>query len=72
MNYPISSLLAKFDREPDLDRLRIVIVGSAERIIQTTHQLHSLGFADVGDWSPVLPLPNSTELFCLLTRAKRL
>jgi ACT domain-containing protein len=70
MNYPLSSLLAKFDQDNHSEQLRIVLIGSANQIVQTTHQLHSLGFADVNDWSPLLPLPNSSDLFSLLTRRK--
>jgi hypothetical protein len=70
MKYPISALLARFDQDLADDSLRIVLIGSADQIIQTTHQLHSLGFADVNDWSPVLPLPNSTDVFSLLTRSR--
>lgn len=73
MKYPLESLLSKFDSDLDgnSDRLRIILVGSADRIVQTIHQLHSLGFADVSDWSLLLPLPNSTDLFSLLTRPRR-
>jgi hypothetical protein len=73
MKYPLSRFLSKFDENLDdnSDRLRIVLIGSAEHIVQTTHQLHSLGFADVSDWSPLLPLPNSDELFSLLTRRSK-
>lgn len=72
MNYPLASLIEKFDQglEEDPDQLRILLIGSAERIVQTIRQLHSLGFADVSDWSPLLPLPNSTDLFSLLTRRR--
>jgi hypothetical protein len=66
MRYPLEALLSRFDS--DDDRLRIVLIGSADQIVQTTHHLHSLGFADVSDWSPLLPLPNSSDLFSLLTR----
>lgn len=69
MKYPLESLLV--DADNDTDCLRIVLIGSADRIVQTTHQLHRLGFADISDWSPLLPLPNSTELFSLLTRPRR-
>jgi len=73
MNYLLSMLLAKFDRtlNSDSDPLRILLVDSAERIVQTTYQLHCLGFSGVSDWTPLLPLPNSNELFSLLIRSKR-
>lgn len=69
MNNSLQALLSKFDPKPDRDqeRLRLVLFGSAEWIVQTIHQLHSLGFADVGDWSPLLPAPDGERL-SILTR----
>lgn len=69
MKFPLEALLSRFDRGDDC--LRIVLIGSAEQIVRTTHQLHSLRFAEVSDWSPLLPLPNSDDLFSLLTRRSK-
>ncbi|GAP96354.1 hypothetical protein [Leptolyngbya sp. NIES-2104] len=66
MKYSLEALLSRVDSNDG--RLRMILVGTNAQIVQTIHQLHSLGFADVNDWSPVLPLPNSDSLFSLLTR----
>lgn len=69
MNIPTQAMLSKLDRPPsdNQERLRMILIGSADWIVQTIHQLHSLGFADVGDWSPLLPTPDG-ELLSILTR----
>jgi hypothetical protein len=57
MNIPTQALLSSFAdaSNADQERLRMVLLGSGEWIAQTIHQLHSLGFANVGDWSPLIP-----------------
>lgn len=49
------------------ERLRMILFGSVEWITQTIHQLHRLGFAEVREWSPVLPSPDG-EFMSILTR----
>ena len=72
MNYPLQPLLDKLDRELDSDqeRLRLIAIGSPDWITETIHQLHSLGFAEVGDWSPLLPLTGSDQLMSILTKTR--
>jgi hypothetical protein len=63
---PISS--AQFlERE----RLRILIIGSRDGVIETIHDLYGRGFAEVGAWSPLLPAPSSGEVMSILTRDRR-
>lgn len=73
MDSATQRLLSKLDSDLDSDqeRLRLILVGSAEWITQTIRQLHSLGFAQVGDWSPIMPMLNSTDLISILTRTRR-
>ncbi|GAP94920.1 hypothetical protein [Leptolyngbya sp. NIES-2104] len=69
MNIPLQSVLNSFEpaTNDDRERLRFILMGSGEWITQTIRQLHSLGFADVGDWSPLTPTPQG-ELMSILTR----
>ncbi len=73
MDSATQRLLSKLDSDLDSDqeRLRLILVGSAEWITQTIRQLHSLGFAQVGDWSAIMPMLNSTDLISILTRTRR-
>ncbi|HAZ45231.1 MAG TPA: hypothetical protein DDW76_06635 [Cyanobacteria bacterium UBA11369] len=48
--------------------LRVMVIGSHRGVTSTIHLLHVLGFAQVGDWSRLLPAPNSSEVMSILTR----
>ncbi|MBD2070150.1 hypothetical protein H6F93_21990 [Leptolyngbya sp. FACHB-671] len=52
-------------------RLRVLIIGSRDGVIETIHDLHRRDFAEVGMWSPLLPAPNSGEVMSILTRDRR-
>jgi hypothetical protein len=69
MDIPTLTLLKNFEQPSDdeQERLRLVLLGSGEWITQTIHQLHRLGFAQVGDWSPLIPSPEG-ELLSILIR----
>jgi hypothetical protein len=71
MNYSVQGLLSGLENETaNSDRLRLLAIGSREGVIETIHTLHVLGYAEVGAWSPVLPVPNSTEVMSILTRQR--
>jgi hypothetical protein len=53
-----------FDREP----LRVLLVGSRKGVNNTILTLYRLGFAQVSEWSPLLPAPNPGEVMSILTR----
>jgi hypothetical protein len=68
MNPLTQVLLKNLDQpcEDDQERLRMVLIGSGEWITQTIRQLHSLGFAEVGDWSPLIPSADGELLSVLI------
>ena len=71
MNYSVQGLVSGLENGSDNgDRLRLLAIGTREGVIETIHTLHVLGYADVGAWSPVLPVPNSTEVMSSLTRQR--
>jgi hypothetical protein len=71
MNYSVQGLVSRSKNSSDNgDRLRLLAIGSREGVTETIHTLHVLGYADVGAWSPVLPVPNSTEVMSILTRQR--
>jgi len=51
-------------REP----LRMLVIGSRPGVTGTIHTLHRLGYAQIGEWSPLLPGPNPGEVMAILTR----
>jgi hypothetical protein len=71
MNYSVQGLVSRSENDArNGDRLRLLAIGSREGVIETMHTSHVLGYADVGAWSPVLPVPNSTEVMSILTRQR--
>ncbi|MBD1871521.1 hypothetical protein H6F88_14230 [Oculatella sp. FACHB-28] len=56
---------------PDRDRLRVLIIGSRDGVIETIHDLYHRGFAEVSAWSPLLPAPSSGEVMSILTGDRR-
>jgi hypothetical protein len=58
-------------QNPDRERLRVLIIGSRDGVVETIHDLHHRGFAEVSLWSPLLPAPSSGEVMSILTRDRR-
>jgi RecB family exonuclease len=52
------------NREP----LKHLLIGSSKAVTSTIHYLQVIGYADVGDWSPLLPSPNPGEVMSILNR----
>lgn len=55
---------AEANREP----LKVLIIGSRKGVTSTIHTLHSLGFAEASQWSPLQPTSNSAEVMSILIR----
>jgi hypothetical protein len=58
-------------QNPDRERLRVLVIGSRDGVIETIHDLYRRGFAEPNAWSPLLPAPNSGEVMSILTRDRR-
>ena len=56
-------------QKPNREPLKILIIGSRRGVVGTIRSLYRLGFAEVGEWSPLLPAPNSGEVMSILTRS---
>ena len=56
---------------PDTESLRVMLIGSIEGITATIHNLHRRGFAEVGDWSPLLPWGEGEMMSVLTKRLRR-
>lgn len=52
----------------DRESLRILVIGSRQGVIGTIQTLHRLRFAEVHEWSPLLPSANPGEVMSILTR----
>ncbi|KAM3096294.1 hypothetical protein ACKFKG_10890 [Phormidesmis sp. 146-35] len=58
------------DDEPptSYEKVRILIIGFPAGVTETIHTLYSLSFAEVNDWSPLLPAPRPGEVMSILRR----
>lgn len=48
--------------------VRVLVIGSHRGVNSTIRTLHVLRFAQVKDWSSLLPAPGSGEVMSILTR----
>ncbi|MEH2212968.1 hypothetical protein [Nostoc sp.] len=53
---------------PLKEPLKHLLIGSSKAVTSTIHYLQVIGYADVGDWSPLLPSPNAGEVMSILNR----
>ncbi len=44
------------------------MIGSAKTVSSTIHYLQVIGYANVSDWSPLLPTANPGEVMSILIR----
>jgi hypothetical protein len=65
---PTAAPLSRFS--DDYEPLRVMLIGSTEGITATIHNLHRRGFAEVGDWSPLIPW-GPDEMMSVLTKRLR-
>lgn len=65
-NTPVPSLSDL--QTPGRESLKHLLIGSHKAVISTIHYLQVIGYADVGDWSPLARTPNSGEVVSILIR----
>jgi hypothetical protein len=53
---------------PAREPLKHLLIGSSKAVTSTIHYLQMIGYAQVGDWSPLLPSPNPGEVMSILNR----
>ncbi|MDY6781594.1 MAG: peptide ABC transporter substrate-binding protein [Cyanobacteriota bacterium] len=54
--------------EPNREPVRIILIGSPYGTTSIIHTLYRLGFAEVWEWSPVLPGRTQGEVMRVMTR----
>lgn len=53
---------------PRKEFVKVMVVGSCQGITSVIKTLHTLRFAEVGEWSPVMPHGESGELMSVLRK----
>lgn len=66
-NSPASSN-ASTELSPNRERIKVMVIGSQKGVANTIQSLYSRGFAQINEWSPLLPGPNPGEVMRILTR----
>jgi hypothetical protein len=56
--------IATSERKP----IKHLLIGSPQAVTSTIHYLQVIGYAGVGDWSPLLPSANEGEVMSILSR----
>jgi hypothetical protein len=58
--------------QPDREPVKILLIGSPKAVRSIIHLLYCLGFASVGEWSPLQPAQKPGEVMSILMRYLRL
>ncbi|MBW4569882.1 MAG: hypothetical protein KME31_18215 [Tolypothrix carrinoi HA7290-LM1] len=66
LNTPI--LNQSTEHPPKREPIKHLLIGSAKAVTSTIHNLQVIGYASVGDWSPLLPTANPGEFMSILSR----
>jgi hypothetical protein len=53
------------------EKVRLLVIGSVEGVTEVIHTLHSLGYAEVREWSRIVPIPDEGSFMSILTRHHR-
>ena len=53
---------------PEREQIKHTLIGSQRAVKGTIKVLHQLGYANITDWSPILPSSNPGEVISVLTR----
>lgn len=62
------SLPAEVD---DYEIVKVLVISSRKGVNATIHTLYALKFAQISEWSPLLPAPTSGEVMSILTKRIR-
>jgi hypothetical protein len=58
------------DAGRDREKVRLLVIGSPEGIMDVMRSLHARGYAEVGAWSQIVPIPEKGAFMSILTRQR--
>ncbi|MEH2335167.1 hypothetical protein [Nostoc sp.] len=61
----LPSMQPHSDREP----VSFLVIGSRQTVTNTIHTLYRMGFAQISEWSPLLPASEPGKVMKILTRS---
>ncbi|MCJ8281478.1 MAG: hypothetical protein MJK14_16840 [Rivularia sp. ALOHA_DT_140] len=59
----------KISQVPEPEKIKHTLTGSRQAVIATIEVLHQLGYANIQDWTPLLPTSNPGEVMSILVRS---
>jgi hypothetical protein len=59
------------DSTSEGEKVRLVVIGSPEGLMDVMQSLHGLGYAEVRAWSPIQSIPDQPGFISVLTRHRR-
>jgi hypothetical protein len=71
MNYDLRHFLLEDVAQSEVEKLRLIAIGSHEGVTETIHTLYRLRYAEVASWSPILLIPESTYAMSIHTRRRK-
>lgn len=54
--------------DPARETVSVLVIGSRQSITNTIQTFYRLGYAQISEWSPMLPAPQPGKLMSILTR----
>ena len=57
------------ENSPSKEPLKHLLIGSPKAVTHTIYYFQGMSYAQVGDWSRLLPIPNSDEVMSILKRS---
>lgn len=54
---------------PEPEKIKHTLIGSSKAVMGTIQILHKLGYANINDWTPLLPTSNPGEVISILIRS---
>ncbi|MEH1843254.1 MAG: hypothetical protein V7L20_32095 [Nostoc sp.] len=67
LNTPILNQSSE-NQLPKREPIKHLLIGSPKAVTSTIHYLQVIGYASIGDWSPLLPTANPGEVMSILIR----
>jgi hypothetical protein len=56
------------DSTSEHEKVRLLIIGSPEGIMEVMQSLHRLRYAEIRAWGPIQPIPEQPAFISILTR----
>ncbi|NJL60672.1 MAG: hypothetical protein HC903_01110 [Methylacidiphilales bacterium] len=66
---PIPQFQAISPQIPERETIKYTLIGSSKAVTAIIRVLHQLGYADICDWSPLLPIDNPGQVMSILVRS---